>query len=72
VGKYVLAHAYSPSAVKIGRRLVRDAVALSEAEAWKRTAELAGQLMRTGDGIEGATAFAEKRDPVWGDPIDLD
>lgn len=62
----------SPSAVKVGRRLVLDAVGLTEEEAWKRTGELAGQLMKTGDGVEGATAFIEKRSPVWGDPIDLD
>ena len=24
------------------------------------------------DMIEGATAFVEKREPVWGDPIDLE
>jgi enoyl-CoA hydratase len=64
--------ANSPSAVKVGRRLVRDAAGLSEQEAWQRTRELATQLGRSADMIEGATAFAEKRDPVWGDPIDLE
>jgi len=64
--------ANSPSAVKVGRRLVRDAAGLSEQESWQRTRELATQLGRSADMIEGATAFAEKRDAVWGDPIDLE
>jgi enoyl-CoA hydratase len=55
----------SPVAVRLSRRLVREAVDLSEAEAWKRNAELAGEVFASGDAIEGATAFAEKRAPVW-------
>jgi enoyl-CoA hydratase len=55
----------SPAAVRIGRQLVKDAVEMTEAQAWERNHELAVELGRTGDGIEGATAFAEKRKPVW-------
>ncbi len=55
----------SPSAVRIGRRLVKDATELTEARGWERTYELARELGKTGDGIEGARAFAEKRKPVW-------
>jgi enoyl-CoA hydratase len=58
----------SPTAVRLGRRLVKDAVDLTEAEAWKRTNELAQELFASGDAIEGATAFAEKRAPMWQDP----
>jgi enoyl-CoA hydratase/carnithine racemase len=58
----------SPTAVRLGRRLVRESVDLTEAEAWARTAELARELFQSGDAIEGATAFAEKRAPRWSDP----
>ncbi len=55
----------SPIAVRLSRRLVREAAELSEAEGWKRTAELSVEVFGSGDSIEGATAFAEKRKPVW-------
>ena len=58
----------SPTAVRAGRRLVREAVEMSEAEGWKRTNELAVEVVGSGDAIEGATAFIEKRQPVWNDP----
>jgi enoyl-CoA hydratase len=37
----------------------------TEAEFWQRQAELAEPVMRSQDAREGATAFAEKREPVW-------
>jgi enoyl-CoA hydratase len=37
----------------------------TEAEFWQRQAELAEPVMRSEDAREGATAFAEKREPVW-------
>jgi enoyl-CoA hydratase len=55
----------SPLAVRVARRLVRESAEMTEADGWKLTYELAGELGRSGDGIEGATAFAEKRKPVW-------
>jgi len=55
----------SPIAVRQSRRLVREAAELSEAEGWKRTMELMMPVFESGDAIEGATAFAEKRPPVW-------
>jgi enoyl-CoA hydratase len=58
----------SPTAVRVGRRLLRDAVDLGEAEGWARTMELVPEVFGSGDAIEGATAFAEKRDPVWNRP----
>ncbi|MBM3672045.1 MAG: enoyl-CoA hydratase [Actinobacteria bacterium] len=58
----------SPTAVRIGRRLVKDAANLTEAEGWERTNELSRELFSSGDAIEGATAFVEKRAPKWGDP----
>ena len=37
----------------------------TEAEFWQRQAELAEPVMHSQDAREGATAFAEKREPVW-------
>jgi enoyl-CoA hydratase len=55
----------SPIAVRQSRRLVREAGELSEEDGWKRTVELMMPVFESGDAIEGATAFAEKRPPVW-------
>jgi enoyl-CoA hydratase len=55
----------SPIAVRNSRRLVREAAELSEAEGWARTLELMVPVFESGDAVEGATAFAEKRPPVW-------
>ena len=37
----------------------------SEDEAWQRQGEIAGPVFGSEDAREGATAFAEKRAPVW-------
>jgi enoyl-CoA hydratase len=55
----------SPIAVRLSRQLVREAAELPEADGWRRTNELALQVFASGDAVEGATAFAEKRKPVW-------
>jgi enoyl-CoA hydratase/carnithine racemase len=55
----------SPLAVRNSRRMVREAAELPERDAWKRSNELSGEVFASGDSIEGATAFAEKRAPVW-------
>jgi enoyl-CoA hydratase len=55
----------SPAAVRASRQLVREAAELTEAEGWKRTIELMMPVFESGDSVEGATAFAEKRTPVW-------
>jgi enoyl-CoA hydratase len=55
----------SPIAVRNSRRLVREATELSEAEGWTRTIELMMPVFESGDAVEGATAFAEKRPPIW-------
>ena len=46
-------------------RLVREAVDLTEEQGWERNTERSMEVFRGGDMIEGATAFAEKRKPVW-------
>ena len=55
----------SPIAVRLSRRLVREAAELPEADGWRRTNELVLEVFASGDAVEGATAFAEKRKPVW-------
>jgi enoyl-CoA hydratase len=55
----------SPIAVRNSRRLVREAGELTEEAGWARTVELMMPVFESGDSIEGATAFAEKRPPVW-------
>jgi enoyl-CoA hydratase len=57
--------ANSPLAVRNTRRMVREASDLTEAEAWRRSAELSREVFASPDSIEGARAFAEKRPPVW-------
>ena len=57
--------ANSPVAVRVSRQLVREAGELDEEAGWRRTNELAVEVFSSGDAIEGATAFAEKRPPVW-------
>jgi enoyl-CoA hydratase len=55
----------SPAAVRASRQLVREAAEMSEEDGWRRTIELMMPVFESGDAVEGATAFAEKRKPVW-------
>jgi enoyl-CoA hydratase len=55
----------SPIAVRQSRQLVREAVEMTEEQGWRRTNELVMSVFESGDAVEGATAFAEKRAPVW-------
>jgi enoyl-CoA hydratase len=60
--------ANSPAAVRGARELVRGAADLDDAGAWELNRRLMREVGRSPDGIEGATAFIEKRAPVWTDP----
>ena len=44
---------------------MKEAGDLTEEQAWQRNLELSLEVFSAGDAIEGATAFAEKRKPVW-------
>jgi enoyl-CoA hydratase len=54
-----------PLAVDASKRIVSAAADWPEAEAWERQGEIAGPVYESDDAREGASAFAEKRDPVW-------
>jgi enoyl-CoA hydratase len=54
-----------PLAVRNSLKMVREAPDLSDADAWSRNIELALEVFGSKDSIEGATAFAEKREPSW-------
>jgi len=58
----------SPTAVRVTRTLIRQAADVSEEEGWRLTFEAAAEVGASGDGIEGATAFIEKRPPTWHEP----
>jgi enoyl-CoA hydratase len=54
-----------PLAIKNSLKMVREAQDLTEEEGWKRNGELMMEVFASKDAIEGATAFAEKREPNW-------
>jgi enoyl-CoA hydratase len=55
----------APLALDASKRIVAAAVDWTEEEAWQRQGEIAGPVFASEDAREGATAFAEKREPVW-------
>ena len=57
--------ANGPLAVRASKAIVRGALDWDEAEAWRRQHELAAPVLASEDAREGATAFAERRAPVW-------
>ncbi|HEY7075004.1 MAG TPA: crotonase/enoyl-CoA hydratase family protein [Solirubrobacteraceae bacterium] len=57
--------ANGPLAIAASKQVLSAAVDWSEEEAWERQGELADRVFHSEDAREGATAFAEKRDPVW-------
>jgi enoyl-CoA hydratase len=54
-----------PLAIAASKRIVAAAADWGEAEGWERQGEITGPVFASEDAREGATAFAEKRDPVW-------
>jgi enoyl-CoA hydratase len=57
--------ANGPLAIAASKRIVVAAQDWTEAEAWERQREIAEPVFTSEDAREGATAFAEKRAPVW-------
>jgi enoyl-CoA hydratase len=57
--------ANGPLALEASKRILVEAPGWPEDELWQRQGEIAGPVFASEDAREGATAFAEKRDPVW-------
>src|ERR1700758_4173841 len=55
----------APLALAKVKQVLRETQGLNDAEAFKRQAENASDLLNSEDAHEGALAFAEKRAPVW-------
>jgi enoyl-CoA hydratase len=55
----------APLALIASKEIVRKAVDWSEEEGWAKQGEISGPVFTSEDAREGATAFAEKREPVW-------
>jgi enoyl-CoA hydratase len=55
----------APLALAASKRIVVESPGWDENEAWVKQGEIAGPVFVSRDAQEGATAFAEKRDPAW-------
>ena len=57
--------ANGPLALEATKRIVVESAGWHGDEAWERQAEIADPVFASEDAREGATAFSEKRDPLW-------
>jgi enoyl-CoA hydratase len=57
--------ANGPLAVAVSKQIARTAPDWTQAEGWRKQSELMMPVFVSEDAQEGATAFAEKRPPVW-------
>ncbi|MCB8957108.1 MAG: crotonase/enoyl-CoA hydratase family protein [Nocardioides sp.] len=57
--------ANGPLAVAVTKQVALAAVDWTREESWAKQSELIGPVFVSADAQEGATAFAEKRPPVW-------
>jgi enoyl-CoA hydratase/carnithine racemase len=57
--------ANGPLALRATKRILVESADWPDAEFFSRQREIAGPVMSSEDAREGATAFAEKRPPIW-------
>ena len=57
--------ANGPLALIASKKVLQEQFDWSAGEMWQKQAEIVGPVMTSEDAKEGATAFKEKRDPVW-------
>jgi enoyl-CoA hydratase/carnithine racemase len=55
----------APLALIASKEIIQNAVDWTEEEGWAKQGEISGPVFTSEDAREGATAFAEKREPVW-------
>ena len=57
----------APMGVRASKRLIRDVLGVSEDDFWEYQQPALEEVFGSADAIEGASAFAERRDPNWED-----
>jgi enoyl-CoA hydratase len=55
----------APLAVRTSKEVMKKSRELDEAQSWKVNNDAFGMIGRSADALEGAIAFAEKREPNW-------
>ena len=55
----------APLAVRVSKQVMIGSLELDEREAWALNDGSFGEIARSKDAMEGAIAFAEKREPNW-------
>ena len=57
----------APKGVRASKKLIKEVLGVSEAEFWNFQRTELEAVFASEDAFEGATAFAEKREPNWQD-----